>query len=96
MHLQANQKWNKQKEVQSGTREMYRLTRWINPMKMVGSDGPRNETDHSELGLSVIETLLGGEAPLIDPDTLIGFGFVEKHQGIDMKKTIIKRNEYVK
>jgi hypothetical protein len=42
---------------------------------------------------STNDTLLGGQAPIIDPETLIGSSYVGQHQGVPMKKTVTEYNE---
>ena len=50
-------------------------------------------TDASNTVESLNDTLLQGEAPIIDPDTLIGFSFVGKQNGVEMKKTVKSYDE---
>ena len=65
----------------------------IDPTELMMSHETTEETDQSEVVKSVNDMLLGGEAPLIDPDTLIGFSFVGKHRNTEMKKTIKEYDE---
>ena len=53
----------------------------------------RSDEQWQDFVQSTNDTLLRGQAPIIDPDTLIGISYVGQHQGVDMKKTVTEYNE---
>jgi hypothetical protein len=48
----------------------------------------RNKGQWQEFVKSTNDTLLGGQAPIIDPAPLIGVSYVGEHRGVPMKKTV--------